>query len=142
MIHAICFAALLAAASTAVAQLEARKCTTAEAVAAEAATDNLTNWANVHRFFRQFGHCYDGAIAGNGSDRIQTLLADRWSELPQLLKYMSEDSQFKQFILSIVASEAFPQSTFRTVLAHANNLCPKNGAEFCLAIKSAAKHAQ
>ena len=142
MNHAILFAALLAATSPAAAQSEAGKCTTAEAVAAEAATDRLFTWPNVYRFFRQFGHCFDGAIAGNASDRIQGLLADRWSEVPQLLKFMSQDTHFNTFVLNIVNSEAFPRHTFSTVVTHAKERCPTSAAEFCQAIMSAEKRAK
>ncbi len=142
MIHAASLAVLLAAASPALAQHAARKCTSPEAVSAATASDHLANWTEVHRFYQQFGHCFDGAVAGNASDKIQVMLAERWSELPQLLKYTSEDSQFKQFILNVVASESFPKRTFATVLSNAEKQCPKNATEFCKSIKSAGKRAQ
>ena len=142
MIHAASLAVLLAAASPALAQHAARKCTSTEAVSAATAADHLDNWTNVHRFYQRFGHCFDGAIAGNASDKIQVMLAERWSELPQLLKYLSEDSQFKRFIYDVVASESFPEQSFAIVLSNAEKRCPKNGTEFCKSIKSAIKRAQ
>ena len=142
MIHAASLAVLVAAASPALAQHAGRKCTSLEAVSAAKATDHLANWTEVHRFYQQFGHCFDGAIAGNASDKIQVMLAERWSELPQLLKYTSEDSQFKQFILDVFASESVPERTSAAVLSNAEKRCPKNATEFCKSIKSASKRAQ
>jgi hypothetical protein len=138
MNRAILLAALIAVSSPAVAQSETRKCTSAEAVAAEVATDTLHDWADVYRFFRQFGHCFDGAIAGNASDKVQLLLANFWSEVPQLLKYTSEDSKFKAFIFSIINSEAFPRRIFEVVVKHASERCPTSATELCQTIKSAA----
>lgn len=130
---------LLAAHMAVHAQTPDAACTRDEAYAAEVVTDYLTSWESVYRFYKQFRHCYDGAIAEGTEDKIQLLWANRWQELPRMLAFMKKDAEFKKFIWVVIDSEAFPQDTFDKVLAHATRRCPKEAGEFCKAIKSAGR---
>jgi hypothetical protein len=132
----------LAMSSSVFAQDQASPCTRDEAMTADAITDYLTTWDNVYRFYKQFGHCYDGGIAEGTQDKVQLLWANSWSTLPQMLRITTKDPKFKRFLWTIIESEAFPQGTFRKVVANATDRCPEVGAEFCLAVKAAAKRAQ
>ena len=142
MKHAIALATLVLHASGAAAQGSNPPCTRDEGLAAEVVTDYLSTWENVYRFYKQFGHCYDGAIAEGAQDKIQLLWAHRWSELPKMLAFTRTDPGFKKFVWVIIDSEAFPQNTFNTVLANATKRCPSGAKEFCQAVESAAKVAQ
>lgn len=138
----LAIAALALYSSAPYAQDATQACTRDEALAADVVTDYLTTWENVYSFYKQFRHCYDGAIAEGVQDKVQLLWASRWSELPKMLAFTRRDPEFKNFIWNIMDSEAFPQDTFNTVLAHATRRCPKDATEFCQAVKSAAKRPQ
>ena len=130
---------LLTSHAAVIAQTPGAACTRDEAYAAETVTDYLTTWDNVYSFYKQFKHCYDGAIAEGTQDKVQLLWANRWQELPRMLALTGKDAEFKKFIWVIIDSEAFPQDTFNKVLAHATRRCPKEAAEFCKAVKSASR---
>jgi hypothetical protein len=108
-------------------------CSTAEAYAAEAATDRLDSWGNVHLFFKQFRHCYDASIAEGANDKIQLLWANHWSDLPQMLSLTSKDPAFKSFIWQRMKDVDFPESDFATIIHNAKASCPTGGADFCRA---------
>jgi hypothetical protein len=120
-------------------QATGRECTREEGYAAETVTGHLNSWDNVYMFFKEFGHCYDGAIAEGAQDKVQMLWADHWNDLPKMIALAKEDPAFKAFLWSIIESEAFPQTTFATVLQNATRRCPKVAAEFCGAVKNAAR---
>jgi hypothetical protein len=119
-------------------QAVARDCTREEAFAAQTITDYLDSWDNVLLFFKQFHHCYDGAIAGGAQDKIQLLWATRWNELPRMIALTDRDPGFKDFLWVVLRSEAFPQDTFAQVVNNARRSCPPGAREFCAAVKKAA----
>lgn len=128
-----CASTLILVASLA-APVSAAECTRDQAIAAESVTDYLDSWENVYLFFKQYRHCYDGAIAEGADDKIQQLWAHRWAELPKMLALIKHDSEFKAFVFANVADEAFPQNAYALFVEHANKECPKGGEEFCRAV--------
>jgi hypothetical protein len=117
----------------------ARECTRDEAYAAESVVDYLTSWENVHLFYQQFRHCYDGGIAEGVQDRVQLLWSDRWSDLPKMLSLTKKEPKFNAFVMRSLFTEAFPQETFDKVLRNATTRCPAIGRAFCAEVKKAAK---
>ncbi|MDT7836905.1 hypothetical protein [Aquabacterium sp. OR-4] len=138
----VAFATLAALLLSSQAHSSSSTCTREEAYAAEVVTDYLTTWDGVYRFYKQFKHCYEGAIAGGAEDKVQLLWANRWSEIPTMLALTTKDREFKKFIWVIIDSEAFPRDTFNTVHANVTRHCPKGAEEFCQAVRSAAKRRQ
>lgn len=119
--------------------VEAAECTRDEAYAGEVVVDYLNSWENVHLFYGQFLHCYDGGIAEGAQDRIQLLWADRWGDLPKMLALTKKEPGFNAFVMRSLFSEAFPQDTFAKVLRNAKTKCPTGGRAFCREVKKAAK---
>ncbi len=111
-----------------------KKCSQLEAYAAETVTDYLDSWANVYAFFKQFRHCYDGAIAEGAEERIQTLWSTQWRQLPKMVSLVKTDPEFKAFLWRVLASEAFPQDEFSIVVQNARRQCPSEAKEFCRAV--------
>jgi hypothetical protein len=138
----VAFATLAALLLSSHAHSSSNTCTREEAYAAEVVTDYLTTWDGVYRFYKQFKHCYDGAIAAGAEDKVQLLWANRWSDIPKMLALTTKDREFKNFIWIIIDSDAFPRDTFNTVLANATRHCPREAEEFCQAVKSVAKRRQ
>jgi capsid protein len=127
-IFAVCLI-LLAPFATAAAE-----CTREEAYAAETVVDYLDSWGNVHIFYKQFRHCYDGGIAEGVQDRIQQLWADHWGDLPQMIALTKRDPPFNEFVLRSLTTEAFPQDTFKRVVRNARTRCPAVARSFCKAV--------
>lgn len=111
-----------------------KECTQLEAYAAETVTDYLDSWQNVHAFFKQFRHCYDGAIAEGAEDKIQLLWSKQWEKLPTMITLTRNDAEFKSFLWQVLESEAFPQDEFSVVVRNARQHCPSGAAEFCRAV--------
>ena len=118
------------------------ECTKDEAFAAETVTDYLDSWENVFRFFKAFGHCYDGGIAEGAGYRIQKLWTSHWSQLPTMIALTKRDPEFKAFIWDRIGDETFSQDDFSSLLHKAKSGCPKVAQEFCQAvIQEAERHA-
>jgi len=115
------------------ASVAADQCSATEAYAAEAATNYLDSWANVHLFFKQFRHCYDASIAEGANDKIQLLWANHWSDLPQILSLTSKDPEFRSFIWQRMNDLDFPANEFAIIIHNAKASCPIGGANFCRA---------
>jgi hypothetical protein len=116
----------------------AKECTKEEGFAAEATVDYLDSWPNVHLFFKQFGHCYDAAIAEGANDKIQQLWDRHWGDLPAMIELTSKDPEFKAFIWRRLEDEDFPRDTFQRIVRYATSRCPTVAKEFCAAVISAA----
>jgi hypothetical protein len=112
-------------------------CSRADAIQAEEATDRLNTWDEVHGFYKRFRSCYDGGIAEGVHDKVQLLWANHWNQLPRMLALFRSDDGFRRFIWPIIKVEDFPQDAFKKVLANAQRNCPRDGADFCAAIKEA-----
>lgn len=131
---------LIAVAVAVLAQVaNAKECTQFEAYAAETVTDYLDSWKNVSRAFRDFGHCDDGGIAEGFDDAISVLWANQWQNLPEMLRYTKEDSDFKAFIYKRIWSETVPIERWQKILKKAERECPRTGKEFCAEVIRAGK---
>ena len=109
----------------------AKECTKMEAYAAESVTDYLDSWKSVQRAFRDFGHCDDGAIAEGFDEAISLLWANKWRNLPEMLKYTKENKEFKAFIYKRIWSESVPLERWKKIVKKARKDCPSGGREFC-----------
>ena len=116
-----------------------KECTQLEAYAAETVTDYLDSWGNVYTFFKQFRHCYDGAIAEGAQDRIYVLWSRQWHRLPTMISLAQRDPEFKDFLWQTLASETFPQDEFSIVVQNTRRKCPSEAREFCRAVLKEAK---
>ena len=106
----------------------AAECTRPQA--AEAATDNLNSWAEVHAFFREFAKCDDGAIAEGVSDKVETLLSNHWDELKALASLVAADRAFGRFVLRHVDVLWTPHD-LRAVDRMAQKQCPRDAQRLC-----------
>ncbi len=113
-------------------------CTSQDASDAESSLDDLTTWAELHRSFKRFGHCDDGAIAEGWSDVVGTLLSRRWDALPALVRLIHHDSRFEEFVLRHV-DEHLSSSQVAAITRHAQDACPANAIRFCAAIQAKAE---
>lgn len=111
----------------------ATECTQMEAYAAETVTDYLDSWKNVHKSFKEFGHCDDGAIAEGFDEAISLLWANQWHKLPEMLKYAMQDKSFRAFVFKRIGTETVPFERWQKIVRKAQKECPNEGKEFCAA---------
>jgi len=86
----------------------AKECTTIEAFAAESVTGYIDSWREVYNAFKEFGHCDDGAIAEGFDEVISKLWAENWNSLPEMVKYMKKDNDFKKIVEKRIGSKVIP----------------------------------
>ncbi len=129
---AICgFATLANAAQTKV-------CTQAEQIEAMDAAPK--DWKAFYRLFKRLGHCDDGAMAENFSDRVVKLLAEDWKNLDDLRILAVSDKSFQRFVLSHIDATV-DADELRKVIGNAQQHCPSKAKRLCRLIESKAKSA-
>jgi hypothetical protein len=81
---------------------EHRVCTDEDAILADKSVDSLNDWRHVYESFKRFRQCDDGAIAEGYSDKIASLLVNRWDSVGQLFHLWRAHPQFGRFVLAHV----------------------------------------
>jgi hypothetical protein len=66
---------------------------------AEAEASSLKTWTDIHKSFKKFAQCDDGAISEGYSDSVVRLLSDDWQSIDQLSQLVSRDKEFEAFVL-------------------------------------------
>lgn len=112
----------------------AAECTRDEAYAAESVTDYLDSWHNVYLFYREYRACYDASIAEGAVDKIFSLWADHWDQLPQMLALTAKDAEFDRFLRAQLTDQTVPADVHARVLRNATNACPESARNFCRAV--------
>ncbi|WP_221625103.1 hypothetical protein, partial [Burkholderia contaminans] len=74
-------------------------CTSDQTLRAEAVSDAATLWMQLHRQFRKFANCDDGAVAEGFSESNSLLLADHWGTIQQLEPVIASAPAFRTFIV-------------------------------------------
>lgn len=101
---------------------------------AESETDKLKTWDSVYNFYRNFSHCDDGGIAEGVSDAVAKLLANQWSSSGRLMKMVSQDKGFEQFVLRHVDETIDWERDVPKIRQNAISRCPLNSTTFCNAL--------
>lgn len=136
MVAVLCFF-LLASGCAGADQGVTRTCTAQESRAAEASSAIATSWKTLHRQFRLYGHCDDGAIAEGFSEAVTTLLADRWVTVRDVAPMIASDPDFRRFIVRHV-DETVPPDRLQKIARNASVRCPRSLAGFCTDVRAAA----
>lgn len=129
---------LVAVSCSSSALADTRVCTADEAYKAEAISDVATSWSQLHRQFRQFAHCDDGAIAEGFSESTTLLLANHWGTTRQMEPMIASDPAFRRFIVRHV-NDTVPAERLRRIARNAGKQCPRHLKSFCEDIQAAAK---
>lgn len=111
-------------------------CTPEEAQAAEASSAVATSWKTLHRQFRLYRNCDDGAIAEGFSEAVTRLLADRWVTVRDLAPMIASDRAFGRFIVTHV-DETVPQARLQKIARNASERCPRSLKGFCADVHAA-----
>ena len=74
-------------------------CTVAQGRRALDKADTLRSWDALHRSFKEFGNCDDGAIAEGYSESVARIFTDHWSTLPRFAQLAENDPSFRAFVI-------------------------------------------
>ena len=91
----------------------------------------------MHRQFRLYGHCDDGAIAEGFSESVTRLLADRWATVRNVEPMIAADRDFGRFIVRHVDATV-PPDRLQKIARNASERCPRNLKSFCADVRAAA----
>jgi hypothetical protein len=111
-----------------------KPCSEQEAAQAEMKTDALKSWDSVYRFYRKFSHCDDGGIAEGVSDAVVKLLAKRWDTVGHLVKHVSNDGKFENFVLRHIDETVDWERDFPKIRQNATSRCPPDAVRLCKAL--------
>ncbi len=111
-------------------------CSPAQADAAEATADHLTDWAKVSAYVQRFQACDDGGIAEASSEAVARLLVDRWKTLPELAARIHRQPALRSFVLAHINS-TLDTADLRRIQALARTSCSPSEAELCRSIRAA-----
>lgn len=128
---------LIATFCTGAAQGDTRACTEQEAQAAEVSSATATSWKTLHRQFRLYGHCDDGAIAEGFSESVTRLLADQWATVRNVEPMIRADRDFERFIVRHVDATV-PPDRLQKIARNASERCPRSLEGFCTDVRAAA----
>jgi len=108
--------------------------------AAAQALERVTNWKSLHEVVSLSKGCEDAWLAEAYSERISTLLVDRWPLLDQLDKVTKSDPSFLPFVLGHL-DEKVPADRWERIRDLATNRCPKRRVDLCAEIRNAERQA-
>jgi hypothetical protein len=107
-----------------------KPCTREDAIRAETEASSLQSWSEIHRSFKDFSRCDDGAIAEGYSDSVARLLSDRWTTIGQLNSLIARDRDFEKFTLRHV-DELMSPTQARKIQQNATARCPPGAKRLC-----------
>jgi hypothetical protein len=116
----------------------AHSCTQSEAKIAEEHASSLKDWDAVHRAFRRYAQCDDGAIGEGYSEAVSRLLADHWLQTGRAATLSRNDVAFRSFIVRHV-DDSVPADRLARIRRNAQTTCPVGARALCLAIANAAR---
>ena len=109
-------------------------CSEQEAARAERETDALKSWDFIYRFYGKFSHRDDGGIAEGLSDAVVKLLVNRWDTVGLLVKHVSNDREFENFVLRHIDETVDWERDFPKIRQNATSRCPPKAARLCKAL--------
>ena len=102
----------------------------AEEIAATAAS-----WEQAHTMFKDYSACDDGAVGEGFTESVTSLLANRWSDLPQLSTISESDADFKEFVLRHI-DETAPEDRLVAISRLARDRCADAQRSLCALIQA------
>ncbi|MBL0010384.1 MAG: hypothetical protein IPP22_03890 [Nitrosomonas sp.] len=105
-------------------------CTEEEARSAEVIVATIGSWAELYQQFERYAHCDDGAIAEGFSESISLLLAEQWTDIPQVSAILIPNPTFQRFIIEHI-DETVPVKRLERVGKNVRERCLSGLEDFC-----------
>jgi hypothetical protein len=113
---------------------QGKRCTRQEAETAETEIDALKTWNSVNRFYKNLSQCDDGGIAEGVSEAVAKLLANHWESIGGLVKLVTSDRGFENFVLRHVDETINWEQDVPKIRKNATSRCPPNATRLCNAL--------
>lgn len=110
------------------AQAQDKPCGKAEAAAAEKSVDNVVNWAQLQKAWRDYRHCDADQVSENFTDAVLRLAVE-WKNVDALGEAM-KDPQFKAFLVKHLKKPS-AQADHESIYSRAKASCPAHHAAMC-----------
>ncbi len=96
------------------------------------------DWDRLHRLFKKFGACDDGAIGEAFSGDVAQLLSKQWTHLDRLSRLTTGDKKFEQFVLRHIDA-TLDENDLLAIFDHAKSHCPAGQQRICGLIRARAQ---
>jgi len=92
---------------------------------------DANSWSDLYIAYLRLGKNADGVIAGAFTDKVSSLLADRWDLVNDLRMLSSKDKRFMNFVMKNI-NEAVPADRARKIMENSTKECfPKENKQLC-----------
>ena len=118
-----------------------RQCTPDESALALNQSQGLRDPVSLHRFYRRFAHCDDGALGEGASEAVVRLLVDHWDSVGALDRLGRSDVGFGRFVVRHIDATA-DATDLQTIAQRAHRDCPPANRNLCALIERAAMAAE
>jgi len=107
-----------------------RDCTESKSRRALDVANRQRNWDSLHRSYRLYLHCDDGAVGEGYSESVARTLVDHWNTLPDLERLAKKDSLFRRFVLNHV-NATLNVDDLEIIKKKAQSKCPAPSHAIC-----------
>ena len=114
-----------------------KRCTRADADAAQAVLDHLGSWEKIDQGHRRYAQCDDGSISDGFSEAIARRLVDNWDTLPTLADLIRKNRALKPFVM-IHLNETLNSEDLEKIQVLATASCRPELKTLCTDLKRAA----
>jgi hypothetical protein len=111
-----------------VAHAQGKPCSKSEAAAADKGVDMVVGWNQLHKAWRDYGHCDAGSVSESFTDAILRLMVE-WKNVDALGEAM-KDEKFKAFVVKHLKSPA-AQADHESIYSRVKASCPANHGPMC-----------
>lgn len=131
MIKILLFLAFCVVVSAKVSFADASKpCSKKDEIYIERLAAKVTNWNQLHKLYKRYHQCDDGAIAEGFSESVSIILSQSWEQLGSLQRIIQKDASFETFILNHL-DESLPEERLQSIENLARNSCPGSARKLC-----------
>lgn len=105
-------------------------CSKKDAIKAEELAAKATTWNQLHKLYKRYHQCDDGAIAEGFSESVSIILSQSWGQIKNLLPIIQKDARFETFVLYHL-DETLPEERLQLIGNLATNSCPDSARNLC-----------
>ena len=88
-------------------------------------------WSDLYAAYLRHGENADGVVAGAFTDKVSSLMADRWDLVSDLRMLGSKDKRFLNFVMKNI-NEAVPADRAKKIMENSTKQCfPKENKQLC-----------
>ena len=88
------------------------------------------DWDSLHRLFKKFGACDDGAAGEAFSEDVARLFTKQWTHLDRLSRLAASDKTFEEFVLRHIDA-TLDENDLLSIFDNAKSQCPAGQQRIC-----------